>query len=213
MHRYLVDRLRIPASYVRCIPNGVAIPPQQERAAPARVFVSVGSFAPCKAMPDLVAAFIRVADGRPHVRLVLVGDGPDRRRCADLVARAGLDHQVTFAGYRTDVGSVLLSADAFVLPSLNDNQPLALLEAMAAGLPCVATAVGGIPEVLDGVGLLVPPGDHWALATAMGRLLDDDELAARLGSQARRRVHDHFGMATCGSAHLRLWHELAGAAS
>jgi glycosyltransferase involved in cell wall biosynthesis len=101
---------------------------------------------------------------------------------------------VTFTGVRADVPKILAALDLFVLPSLWEGMPNAVLEAMAAGLPVVATAVGGTPEVvMDGVtGLLVPPQDPSALAQAIERLLRDPDLRRTMGRAGRRRVEQHF---------------------
>ena len=206
MARFLRRELHVPDRRLRVLRNGVAVPPAARTVHQTRTFATVGSFAPCKATPLLVEAFVRIAADRPDLRLLMVGDGPDRRECEDLARRSGLGRQVEFTGFRADVTSQLAQADAFVLPSVNENLPLALLQAMAAGLPCIASAVGGIPEVLTpGCGLLVPPGDVPSLSTALTRLADDPVLAADLGPAARRRVMAEFSLARCADAHAELW--------
>lgn len=209
MGAFLTRHLRTPTAKVRVVPNGVALPPAQRRAGPVRTFVSVGSFSPRKAMPLLIEAFTALAKHRPDLSLRLIGDGAERLRCEALVSRAGLAGRVAFTGYRTDVPSQLAAADAFVLPSINENLPMALLEAMAAGLPCVATRVGGVAEIIArDCGILVAPSDTQALAAAMTSLVDDPVLAARLGGAAVRRVAQHFSIRQCADTHLRLWKEL-----
>src|SRR5207248_9659482 len=132
------------------------------------------------------------------IRLQLVGDGEDRARWEEEVRRRRLESRVELTGYRTDTPAQLRRADAFVLPSVNENLPLALLEAMMAGLACVASRVGGVPEAIDErCGILVAPGDHGDLVTAMARLADEPELAARLGAAAAARARREFTMATC----------------
>ena len=159
----------------------------------------------------LVKAFLAVAEHRPDLRLLMIGDGDDRRLCEDLVRRSGKDHQVEFAGYRTDVEAQLERADAFVLPSVNENLPLALLQAMAAGMPCIAADIGGIPEALEGgCGVLVTPGDVRSLRRAMERLIEDPLLAGRLGAAARNRVAESFSLARCADDHVRLWSDILG---
>ena len=109
-----------------------------------------------------------------------------------------------FTGYRTDVDAQLEQADVFVLPSLNENLPLALLQAMAMGLPCIAADVGGIPEVLDAdCGIIVAPGDAGSLSMAMARMIDEPRLAAGLGSAARRRVAERFSLSRCADGSSR----------
>src|SRR6185295_18528307 len=109
--------------------------------------------------------------------------------------RLGVADRVQLLGDRSDVPDVLAALDVFVLPSRTEGMSNALLEAMAAGLPVVATAVGGNPEVVapDGSGLLVPPDDPEAMAAAVARLLAAPAEAARLGAAARRRVEESFG--------------------
>jgi glycosyltransferase involved in cell wall biosynthesis len=130
----------------------------------------------------------------PDTRFAIVGDGELR---ADLERRAGelgIADRIEFTGARDDVPDLLASFDVFAFPSLFEGLCLAVIEAQAAGVPVVATPVGGIREtVVDGeTGLLVPPRDPEALAKAIGRLLEDTELATRLAAAARRRVRERF---------------------
>jgi glycogen synthase len=107
------------------------------------------------------------------------------------------------------VPALLARADSFVLPSVNENCPLALIEAMGAGLACVGSGIGGVPELLgDGSGLLVPPGDPEALAGAMAMLADDEALAPALGRAAAATARRHFSVSACADAHERLWSTL-----
>jgi glycosyltransferase involved in cell wall biosynthesis len=208
---FLRRELRVPASRLRVVSNGVAIPPRPQDRRGIRTFATAGSFAPGKAMPVLIEAFTAIAASRPDLRLKMIGDGPDRLRCEELARRSGRAGQVEFTGYRGDVDAQLRQADAFVLPSLNENLPLALLQAMAAGLPCIASDVGGIPEMLgDGAGLLVPPGSARSLSAVMEALIDAPDLAARLGAAARSRVAQRFSLSRCADRHLLLWSELLG---
>jgi len=215
MAAFLVRRMRVPAGAVHLIHNGVALPLGERvshSGGGARVFTSVGSFAAIKAMPALVQAFLVVAGTRPELRLRLVGDGDDRRKCEELARAAGLQDRVDLPGYRTDVPAQLAQADAFVLPSVNENLPLALLEAMAAGLPCIASRVGAIPELMDETnGMLVSPGDGPALERAMATLADDGRLAQTLGQAGARRVEREFSIGRCADGHIELWQAVAGA--
>jgi glycosyltransferase involved in cell wall biosynthesis len=212
MARFLRRTLRAPASRVRHIANGIPLPQGPVRAdelRPVRHFVTVGSFSPRKAVPLLVQAFAPIAARWPDARLTLVGDGPDRPRAEAVIAALGLQDRVRITGYRTDVGAYLAEADAFVLPSVNENLPLALLEALALGLPSVATAVGGVPEVTgDDGALLVPPLDAPALARAMGRLAENPRLAAAIGRRGADRVRQSYGIARAADAHVELWRSL-----
>jgi len=161
------------------------------------VFVCVARFAPQKAHDVLLRALCEVQDAR--VRLLLVGDDPfgDGRRSAEaLAAELRLGDRAVFAGIRRDVPALLAASDAFVMASLWEGFGLVFLEAMAAGLPVVATRVSAIPEVVvEGeTGLLVEPGDAPALSRAINALADDPELRARLGRAGRARVRERFAL-------------------
>lgn len=202
----LCRRLKVPADRVSVIPNGVAPLPSSPASRTVRTFASVSTFSPAKAVPVLIEAFARVAARRPSLRLLLVGDGVERPLCQRLVAEAGLVDRVRFTGYCADVAGPLSQADAFVLSSVEENLPLALLEAMSAGLACVCSDVGGVGEALaDGAGLLVPPGDVTALAQAMTRLADEPELALHLGRAAADHARRRFSVTRCADEHLDLW--------
>jgi glycosyltransferase involved in cell wall biosynthesis len=138
-------------------------------------------------------------------RAALVGDGPDRPQIEAELGDAG-----ELLGERTDVVELLAGADVFVLSSRSEGLPLSILEAMAAGLPVVASAVGGIPElVVDGkTGFVVPPGDAKALAEALRTLVADAELRRRFGAEARRRAEEHFSVQTARRAHVELYERL-----
>jgi glycosyltransferase involved in cell wall biosynthesis len=207
--KFLSRELRVPVHRVRVLHNGVAIPPQRAHRDGVRTFATASSFAPCKATPLLVEAFLAIAPARPDLRLRMIGDGPERRYCEQLVRWAGRERQVEFTGYRTDVYAELAQSDAFVLPSLNENLPLALLQAMATGLPCVASDVGGVREVITtDCGVLVEPGHIGSLRGAMERLIDEPGLAEKLGAAARMRVVEHFSLTQCADDHTRLWSDI-----
>lgn len=147
---------------------------------------TVGAFRPEKNQRLLVESFSRIAPRDPRLRLLLVGYGGLQEPLRAQAERAGLADRVTFTGRRDDVQELLPALDVFALSSLQEGLPLSLLEAMATGIPCVATAVGGVPEVLtDGrEGFLVPPGDARGLAAAIQRLVDDEDLRGRMGAAA-----------------------------
>jgi glycosyltransferase involved in cell wall biosynthesis len=217
MARYLADVVGVPATRVVVVPNAVAPPGADARPGaaataprPVRLLGTLTSFATAKATPALVAAFLDVARDRPALRLVLAGDGPDRPACEALAAASDVGGQVAFAGHTDDPRAFLRGLDAFVLPSVEENLPLALLEAMAEGLPCIATDVGGVAEVLaDGVGLLVPPRDPAALTAALRSLADDPALAARLGSDAAHAVAERWTLDGQVAGMLAVYEEVA----
>ena len=168
---------------------------------PPRI-VSVGRLKEPKDFGALFAALARVAS--PY-RAVVIGDGPDRSSLEPAARAAGVE----LLGGRDDIPQQLADSDVFVLASRSEGMPVSVLEAMAAGLPVVASAVGGIPELaVDGeTALLVEPGDVEALAGAIERLLADPELRRRLGAAGRQRVLDQYGLAEFRDAHVRLYRE------
>ena len=170
--------------------------------------ISVGRFKYPKDFATLVDALARL---EPPARALLVGDGPERMAIEAEVRRLGLAGRVTLAGERGDVPELLAASDVFVLSSRSEGLPMSVLEAMAAGLPVVASSVGGVPElVVEGeTGFLVPVGDAAALAAALERLIADQELRRRLGRAGRRRVEAEFDLGRFRTAHVELYrHEL-----
>lgn len=151
-------------------------------------FVFVGRLTEQKALPVALAALALV----PAASLVLVGDGPERNRLEQLARAEGVDGRVEFLGSRSREESLryVAGATASLLPSSWENLPHSVVEALSVGTPVVATAVGGVTEVVDdgGNGLLVPPNDPVALARAMSRLLADDALRERLAAAAQPSV-------------------------
>ncbi len=161
----------------------------------ALVLLSVGRFSPEKAHANLlraVAALVRRANV-PAFRLVMVGDGPERERLKALCRELELTDVVIFAGTTADVPVYYSLANVFVLPSRSEGSPNVLLEAMASGTAVVATAVGGVPEVVRSGdnGLLVPANDVNALAGGIAELSINQELRQRLGSRGRDWVALH----------------------
>ncbi len=151
------------------------------------LLVTVGNLSAKKDHRLLLTAFAEVGHRRSDAILVIIGGGPlaeELRRYAD---ELGLDDRVRFLGQRSDVPSLLPAFDVFVLSSRHEGLPLAMLEAMASGLPVVVTEVGGVPEVVshDENGLMVPPGDPIALAAAIESVLDDRSRSARLAAMGR----------------------------
>lgn len=189
------------------IPNAVALPelgPAPTRSVP--VIVSVGRLKPPKDFRTLVEALA----GLEHdFDALLVGDGPDRDDLAQAILDHGLEDRVELTGTRDDVVGVLARADVFVLSSRSEGMPMSALEAMAAGLPVVASAVGGVPEVVvDGqTGVLVPPEDAPALRAAIERLLVDPSLRRRFGEAGRQRAAETFAFPRWQAAHLELYTE------
>lgn len=190
------------------IHNGVdaaaAPPPEPRGERPVRI-VTVGRLKAPKDALTFVRALARLPDGA--FEAVIVGAGPDRSAVEVELHSLGLERVVELAGERHDVREVLAGADLFVLSSRSEGLPLTILEAMAAGLPVVASLVGGVPEVVvDGeTGLLVPPGDPLRLAAAIERLLQDSSLRRRLGQKGHARVKERFDLASFQRAHVDLY--------
>lgn len=145
----------------------------------------------------------------PDAVLLLAGDGPYRERLEELAGTLGLGDRVRFLGARRDVPALLGAADVFTLSSDWEGLPVALLEAMAAERPVVATGVDGVVEVLrHGGGLIVPPGDPQSLATALSTLLGDGERARALGRDAGQVIRAHYDPATLMRSYDRLLRSL-----
>jgi len=200
-----VVAMGVPRARITVIPNGVDVsrfdaPPLERRALGAAdgepVIGSVGCLAARKDYGTLIEALARLAERRPAFHAALVGDGPERAALEALAARLGVSGRVTFLGERSDVERLLPAMDVFVLSSREEGIPNALLEAMAAGRPAVATAVGGTPEVLEGgvTGWLVPPADPAAMAVALEQALGDPAEAARRGAAARAATRERMSI-------------------
>lgn len=145
---------------------------------------------------DLLEAFRAVRVTRPHVCLLLVGDGAERQALEHRVVELGLGDSVRFLGWRSDVALILAASDLVVMASSQEGLPLAVIEAGAAGKPVVATDVGGVREVVeDGVtGFLVPAGDPHQFAETVLRLLDSPDGMQEMGQRARARVQERFAV-------------------
>jgi glycosyltransferase involved in cell wall biosynthesis len=144
--------------------------------------------------PTAIQALAHLAKTHPRARLLVVGDGEERAKIESLVNELRLASQVRLLGTRRDVARLLAAADIFLLSSVSEGIPLTLIEAMASGLPCVSTAVGGIPEVIGNgrTGLLARPADPADLATKLKILLDDADIRRTLGAAGRTRSREQF---------------------
>lgn len=176
------------------------------------LIVCVARHVKVKNLGLLLEACARLRDNNAEFSCAMVGDGPLRGELEAMCRRLGLDKLIEFTGAlpQADVLKWWQRASVSVLTSENEGMPVCLMEAAACGVPAVATAVGGVPELIeDGVtGLLAPPGDAVALADALGKLLGDSSLAARMGAAARRRAEVHFSVSRQVDRLLALWREL-----
>jgi sugar transferase (PEP-CTERM/EpsH1 system associated) len=161
---------------------------------PGGPVVMVGRLSPEKNVDALLRAAAIATRQRPELRFEIAGDGPCMPALRALATQLGLESRVQFLGDVRDVASLLKRASIFVLPSLTEGISLTLLEAMARGLPVVATRVGGNPEVVadEETGILVPPADPQALAHAIVGLTDESDRCKQMGIAGRQRVERHF---------------------
>jgi L-malate glycosyltransferase len=169
-------------------------------------------FDPVKGLDGLIRALRRVVDQCPAARLVLIGDGELRSGLEALIRGLDLGGHVLLPGFRSDVPRWLGAADAFVLSSLDEGTSVSLLEAMAAGLPCIATRVGGNPLVVrhGETGLLVEPRDEAALAAAMLRLARDPVLRQEMGRKGRQRFQERFAWNGMLDRYAQMYRETLG---
>jgi glycosyltransferase involved in cell wall biosynthesis len=173
--------------------------------------VFTGRLHPQKNLDVLIDVWPAVARAT-GASLVLVGQGPERDRLEEKARRLGLAEKVVFAAPVPDVADLLRAADAFVLPSVAEGMSNSLLEAMAAGLPCVASDIGGNQDLLghEDAGLLVPGGSPERWTEALTKLLSDASLRERLGAAARRRVENEFALERIVPRYVRLYRRLLG---
>jgi glycosyltransferase involved in cell wall biosynthesis len=201
VRRFLAAQLRLEPSAITLVRNGIAMPvASPERVAALRqrlalpsgepVLGTVASLTQKKGHAFLLEAVAALRARGIRVSLVLAGDGPERASLEASASSFGIADRVHFLGVHEQVGDVLAVIDVFVLPSLTEGLPLALLEAMAAGKPIVATDVGGVPDVIvpGRNGVLVPARAAAPLADALQGLLDDRHRGAELGERARETV-------------------------
>ena len=224
LHRWLGETVRIPAAKTLFIKNGVdteRFASASMAAGPASpwrpddiVIGTVARIQDVKNHRGLVDAFARlrelVPEQRDRLRLSIVGDGPLMGAVRAQLAALGLQDVAWLPGARADVAGLLHGFSLFALPSLAEGTPVSMLEAMACGLPVVASRVGGIPEVVtEGVeGTLVPPRDDEALATALAAYVRDPALRRRHGEAARARVEAAFSMRAMLAAYGSLYGRL-----
>ncbi len=225
---FATQEIGLPGDRILVIPNGVDLsryqdlPPdeqaRQQFGLPTTGLLigAVSRARPVKNLDVLLEAFALLKtswkEGNPDLHLAIVGDGPLLPALQAQADRLKISPQVTFLGQQEDIPAFLASLDLFVLPSKFEGMPNAVLEAMAAGKPVIATAVGGVLEIItDGeTGLLVPPDAPLPLAEAMQRLLEDEPLRQRLEAAGEQRVCQHFSLSSTTQLTAQLYEELAG---
>lgn len=198
----------VPAGKSVLISNGIELPLQPDPQTIARVrrelglgpgdlvVGSIGTLRPVKNFTGLVRAFSTTVERLPRARLLIVGDGPERGALEELISGLGLGDVARLVGPRSDIPELLAVMDVFALASLSEGMSLAVLEALGAGVPVVATRVGGNPEiVLDGeCGILVEPSDETGLSEALVELLGDDDRRRQMGVAGRSSVASSYSL-------------------
>lgn len=172
----------------------------------APLAVYTGRLHPDKGLLDLVNAWRPIAERWPAARLWLVGEGPQREDLFRRISDIDLKYRICLPGAFDDTEDVLQAADMFVLPSYSEGMSLSLLEAMASGIPAIASDIPGNRALIthEQTGLLVPPRDVPGLSSAMARLLEHPELRSSLGSRARQLVQEKYSLEKMGREHLEL---------
>jgi L-malate glycosyltransferase len=214
-------KAKLPPSRVIRMVNGVDTelfcPPIDKEAAKASIDMAgktlllfTGRLTAQKALPNLLQALKQVSGVLSNVHLILVGDGEESKPLEMMAADLDINPFLTFFGRCDSVQIYLNAADVFVLPSLSEGLSNSLLEAMATGLPCVATRVGGSIDALaqGECGLLISPNNNQELVNAILYLVRDPKEMKRMGQLARQRAIDHFDLEVVGSKYLRLYNEL-----
>jgi len=214
---------KVPEDEVRLIPNGIDSE-RYNRSVDINLFRkelhlrpeslvigTIGRLAPVKNYPLLLRAFARVTKNHSDAHLVLVGDGPERVPLMALAHTVGLSDRIHFLGFRNDIPDILKAFNVFVLCSTSEGCSIALQEAMAAGCPIVATAVGGNSDLIqNGIhGLLVPSENEEALIAALTQLSSDKNLAQALARNASNKAGHEYGIGRMVQRYEELWRQLA----
>lgn len=208
---YIERDIGIPARHMITIHNGIrsesVLSAGENRKGGEVVFVTVGRLAAVKNQNMMIRAFAGLLAYHADAALWIIGDGPERKNLAALVDQLALNGKVQFLGYRTDVDKILGDSDIFLMSSRYEGISIAILEAMRAKLPVVATRVGGVPEtVIDGdTGLLVESDDVNAMVAAMRKLVASRELRRAMGLSGNRLLDREFSIRTMVENYQRLY--------
>jgi glycosyltransferase involved in cell wall biosynthesis len=204
----LTRRAGVPECRLAIVRAGVDVAAFQTSRSEARAALGIPDSQPVIAIiarlfPEknhklLLASFKEITRRIATAKLLIVGDGVEKQAIADEISKLGLSGSVNMMGVRRDIGGILAASDLFVLSSDREGLPIAVLEAMAAGRPVVATSVGDLPSIVKQgeTGLLVPAGDQDQLAEAIYSILSRPEQGAEMGAKARRLVEESYGMRT-----------------
>jgi len=215
---HLEENLGLRPGTVRVLPNGARLAPGEANGTRARLGIpaeaslalAVGNLYPVKGHRHLVTALALLAARRPGLHVAVAGRGEEEPALRAQASAAGVADRFHLLGLRDDIGPLLRASDLFVHPSLAEGLPLAVLEAMLAGRPIVASAVGEIPTVLDHgkAGVLVPPGDPAALARGIEEVVASTPHALALGARAAARATSEYGIPRMADRYLALYADL-----
>jgi len=221
LQRWLVEDVKVDSDKVAYIPNGCDISefyPGKDAEVRRKLGIreddivvgTVGSLVELKDQKSLIEAFGRLAGPRNNIKLMLVGDGPMRNELERLSRAAGVKEKTIFTGRVTGPASFYRAMDIFALPSLSENMPNVLLQAMATGLPVIATDVGDVGHILDGEerGIIVKPKDIDAMEQGIKLFLDHPELGKDMGSAARKRIEEAFDILRIKNAYEKLYESI-----
>ncbi|MEN6586970.1 MAG: TIGR03088 family PEP-CTERM/XrtA system glycosyltransferase [Sulfuricella sp.] len=223
LEQWLIDTVGVPPQRVSQIYNGVDstrfhpregarnIGPAGFADETSFVIGSVGRMAEVKDYPNLVRAFIRLLElepsARQRARLVIIGEGVSRETCLNLLREAGAERLAWLPGERSDVAELMRNMDLFVLPSLGEGISNTILEAMACGLPIVATQVGGNPELVEDArtGALVPVSDTEVMAQTLLKFFGNENMVESQGQASRARIETQFSMQAMARGYLSVY--------
>ncbi|MBK8984679.1 MAG: glycosyltransferase [Chloroflexi bacterium] len=218
-----IHQTRLGLDNLLVLPNAVALPPplsaserDQLRASlvddpTAVILMAIGRLRSHKGFLDLLTAFADVHRACPQTRLLIAGQGPQEAELMAQITALGLENKAMLLGLRHDISALLAASDIYVSTTHWEGLPVSMLEAMAAGLPCVVTAVGDVPLVIDEtMGTLVPPQQPAAFAEALQRLVEAPTVWPSMGQAARQKIADSYSADVWVEKQLVLYRQLAG---
>ncbi len=216
-----INLLRVPENKVTCIYNGIdpsvyhinfdSGELRREWGIPDGVPLigTIARLIPQKGIQYLIQAATIIKKKFSDFRILVVGDGPFRRELEELSVSAGVSGKIIFTGFRSDIPRILAAIELFVLPTLEEGMSVAILEAMCAGKPVIASRIGGVPEVVTReTGILVHPGDSGELANAIDYLLSDAKARERMGKAGCQQIEQNFTLQKMAKAHYQLYYRL-----